>query len=345
MTQHPDEGTLHAYVDGELPRVEAEALDAHVAGCASCAAALAEARGLIAAASRTISALDAAPSSVSGAAPTAVASTPTAPRRFARPVVFRASYARAAALLLLAGGTAVVIDRSADRGTQTMPPAESTTASAAPIDDRSASGAAAAPVLESQQVNPMAVAPEREPSTRSVAIAGSAARKVAAPAPAIANAADVNVAPPSSESRARAGNAQSAQVAVTPTAAPPQQTMPAAPPPPTRRVEQAPQAVRLRGAAAGQAVQLTRYRTKEGIVLTLLEEPLRASFAEEVAAAGRVVPQPQPQSSAAPTLATIVNSYRWSSAERGKTYTLSGPLTLADLEALSKRLSELERLP
>jgi hypothetical protein len=43
--------------------------------------------------------------------------------------------------------------------------------------------------------------------------------------------------------------------------------------------------------------------------------------------------------------ATQINSYRWSSPERGRIFTLSGPLTVAELEVLSKRLSELERLP
>lgn len=90
---------------------------------------------------------------------------------------------------------------------------------------------------------------------------------------------------------------------------------------------------------------VARYRTRDGIIVTLTEEPLRTSVAEESAATRQSVPPPLQRRVAAPMAATPVNSYRWSIAERGKTYTLSGPLTVAELEALSKRLSELERLP
>jgi hypothetical protein len=44
---HVDEGTLHAYLDGELPAPERTALEAHLAGCATCRAALSEERALL----------------------------------------------------------------------------------------------------------------------------------------------------------------------------------------------------------------------------------------------------------------------------------------------------------
>jgi hypothetical protein len=44
---HVDEGTLHAYLDGELPSTERAALDAHIAQCEACRARLAEERALI----------------------------------------------------------------------------------------------------------------------------------------------------------------------------------------------------------------------------------------------------------------------------------------------------------
>jgi anti-sigma factor RsiW len=62
--QHLDEGTIHAWLDGQLPRDEAAAVEAHVAECRPCADAVAEARGLIAASSRILTALDAAPRDV-----------------------------------------------------------------------------------------------------------------------------------------------------------------------------------------------------------------------------------------------------------------------------------------
>jgi len=43
---HVDEGTLHAYLDGELPSAERATLEAHLAGCATCRANLTEERGL-----------------------------------------------------------------------------------------------------------------------------------------------------------------------------------------------------------------------------------------------------------------------------------------------------------
>src|SRR2546430_9514690 len=45
---HVDEGTLHAYLDGELPAGEAHDLEAHVAQCRECRVRLEEERALIA---------------------------------------------------------------------------------------------------------------------------------------------------------------------------------------------------------------------------------------------------------------------------------------------------------
>jgi hypothetical protein len=61
---HIDEGTIHAWLDGALPPDEGARLQAHVADCPACSAAVAEARGLIAASSRILSALDDVPGGV-----------------------------------------------------------------------------------------------------------------------------------------------------------------------------------------------------------------------------------------------------------------------------------------
>jgi hypothetical protein len=64
---HPDEGTIHAWLDGAFDAPTAEAIEAHVASCPSCTERVAEARGLIAGASRVVSALDDVPSGVTPA--------------------------------------------------------------------------------------------------------------------------------------------------------------------------------------------------------------------------------------------------------------------------------------
>src|SRR5262245_42294969 len=56
--QHLEEGTIHAWLDGALDEEEAGLVARHVAECTSCAAMVAAARGLIAGASRIVSALD-----------------------------------------------------------------------------------------------------------------------------------------------------------------------------------------------------------------------------------------------------------------------------------------------
>lgn len=67
--QHPEEGTIHAWLDGALDAEESAQLGRHVESCEQCSAAVAEARGLIAASSRIVSHLDAVPANVIPAKP------------------------------------------------------------------------------------------------------------------------------------------------------------------------------------------------------------------------------------------------------------------------------------
>ena len=62
--QHLDEGTIHAWLDGALAGEEAVAVAGHVDECRECAAMVAEARGMIAATGRIVSALDDVPAGV-----------------------------------------------------------------------------------------------------------------------------------------------------------------------------------------------------------------------------------------------------------------------------------------
>ncbi|HEV7705460.1 MAG TPA: zf-HC2 domain-containing protein [Gemmatimonadaceae bacterium] len=96
--QHLDEGMIHAWLDGELPPAEREALEAHLAECAQCAAAVAEARGFIAASTRILTALDSVPGGVLPAASTGSGGARPAVRRHF--VVSRAWMAAAAVLVL-----------------------------------------------------------------------------------------------------------------------------------------------------------------------------------------------------------------------------------------------------
>ena len=96
--QHPDEGVIHTWLDGELPVEEAAALEAHIAECADCAALVAEARGLIAASSRIVSALDIVPGDVIPA---------TIPRK--RPWYANTQLRAAAAVVIVAGASLIVM--------------------------------------------------------------------------------------------------------------------------------------------------------------------------------------------------------------------------------------------
>jgi anti-sigma factor RsiW len=92
---HPDEGLIHAWLDGELEPGEALRVEELVATNPEWGAAAAEARGLIAASSRIASALDRVPANV---VPTARKASQS--RRW--------WIARVAALLLVVVGTSVV---------------------------------------------------------------------------------------------------------------------------------------------------------------------------------------------------------------------------------------------
>jgi len=96
---HADEGTLHAYLDGELTAVEAAGLEQHLAACAPCRARLEEARALI----------ERAHGLLALASPPADATAPRRPpaasgSRLARPLPRWLPLAWAASVLLALGG-------------------------------------------------------------------------------------------------------------------------------------------------------------------------------------------------------------------------------------------------
>lgn len=152
--QHLEEGTIHAWLDGELGAAEAASLEAHVATCVDCAALVAEARGLAAASSRILGALDDVPSGVRPEAKPPVAlrsevvvttpsptidlaahrearATPRKTRRIVNP-----RYATAAALVVMAVGTWTIMQRT---------PGERSIVAPVPIVARDTRAEAAAP--------------------------------------------------------------------------------------------------------------------------------------------------------------------------------------------------------
>jgi hypothetical protein len=144
--QHFDEGTIHAWLDGQLPPDEAVAVEAHVAECRQCADAVAEARGLIAASSRILTALDSVPrevvpneprfraleeaaraaNAVADAAADAIVPLELVARRPRRRWFNGASLAAAAAIVVGIGTVAVVQQSGRQMGT----PARNSVASA-----------------------------------------------------------------------------------------------------------------------------------------------------------------------------------------------------------------------
>jgi anti-sigma factor RsiW len=129
---HLDEGTIHTWLDGQLPPDEARSVEAHVAECRQCAAAVAEARGLIAASSRILTALDSVPrevvpkqppvhaiDDVSSGAPFAAAPatpiTPTPAAERARRRWFSGASLAAAAVIVVGIGTVAVMRSAKNR--------------------------------------------------------------------------------------------------------------------------------------------------------------------------------------------------------------------------------------
>jgi hypothetical protein len=111
---HLEEGTIHAWIDGALDAEESARVEQHVAECATCANAVAEARGLVAGASRILAALDDVPSGVlprigGGGALGGSSSSARRPRSLWTYLHLTPARAAAAAFLIVAAGTALVM--------------------------------------------------------------------------------------------------------------------------------------------------------------------------------------------------------------------------------------------
>jgi putative zinc finger protein len=186
--QHPEEGTIHAWLDGALSPSEAAHVEAHVASCEQCAAAVAEARGFIAGASRILTALDNVPS---GVIPVA---TVRKPRNWG---LWRA----AAAIVVVALGSFVVLrDRIAGKPTDASDSVDTRTVISRPVSGPN-SPELSQPQVEAQAVPAVSArttAPARAPKAQPSS--ANEQRKVAA-----------DNAPQAAPSAAIAGTANSAE--------------------------------------------------------------------------------------------------------------------------------------
>lgn len=145
--EHLDEGVVHAWLDGQLSAADAAGVESHIAGCAVCAAMVAEARGFMAASSRILTGLDGVPARV-------------VPRSRSRARTWQVR--AAAAVIVVALGAAAVLSDTGGRFDQ---PRRETAVSAPPAAASPApspakiSGAAAAPATPASSPFPVLVKP------------------------------------------------------------------------------------------------------------------------------------------------------------------------------------------
>jgi len=115
----PEEGLIHAWLDGQLPPDEAARIEQLAATDPEWQAAVAEARGLIAASSRILASLDHAPSGV------------IPEKKSVQPAWRVPQWAKVAAgIVLVAGGTVLVTQRANPPELSTTPVVKSTTGTA-----------------------------------------------------------------------------------------------------------------------------------------------------------------------------------------------------------------------
>lgn len=159
---HPDEGLIHAWLDGELDAAESARIEGLVRSDPAWAAAAAEARGLIAATSRIVSALDDVPA---GVIPAARAAEPRVDAKViplaAKPRGTPWWALRAAAVLVVVAGTVAVLRNGTPE-----------------VVESGARLATSALDLKDSAVAPLAAAPLAAPSRRDAAMNRAAAAEV-----------------------------------------------------------------------------------------------------------------------------------------------------------------------
>jgi hypothetical protein len=323
--QHPDEGTIHAWLDGALSPDEAARVEAHARECPECAAAVAEARGFIAASSRILTALDNVPR---GVVPATVAK-----KRF-DPFVWRI----AATLLVVAAGTLVVVrTRGGDSAVQAtvadsalLNQASSTSVAIpalAGADNSAATSAPKAIELSPRATRSDAAAkaapPQREPASSRNFPAGAAAPMLAPAAP--LRAADA-------AAMDRAAEPEPLHVIATPQRIGASVTVYEVGGDTVTLTESKPLALVAAGAGAarqtaGKAVAEPRRMAPAAAAPESRAQSLPAVPAPAAVFSGQPVGSPQ-----------SANVITWSDPSTGSTFTLSGRISPARLEQLKLRI-------
>jgi hypothetical protein len=364
--QHPDEGMIHTWLDGELPADEAAALEAHVAGCAECKAAVAEARGFIAASSRIAGALDNVPA---GVIPIAKPAAPVKRVWYSSPQ-FRA----AAAVIVVAGASLLVMRTGTQKATLsgTVKPEASEAAT-----QRTMAASNSALAMDSAEVKPPVVAQQsvrKEQAVKPAVAVPKGPQVVAAPVVA-ADAAKLS--PVESQALNKAGfagvqtrggtaNGVAGASALTGNVA--------------GVAANAADAIKLRSAMGISSLpprilrvdssvffKRTTYQTASGKEAVLTEQRIETELNQVVVtgiavptseasrkAAPKSSPNPAPTQAPSPVTAAAppvpaqappaadstltIHTIRWSDPATQRRYTLSGPLSVAELEALKAQL-------
>ena len=346
--QHPDEGLIHTWLDGELSADEAVSLEAHIAECAECSAKVAEARGLAAASSRIVSALDMVPSGV----------IPASSRR--RRTWYQNTQLRAAAAVMVVAGASFLVMQNRDKSTMNR-----VMSTAAPRVDEAApdTGASERDLSRESVRSADAVAPVPKP--RSLASAapsipqmknGTAARQE--------KTASQPVGPQANEAAALSGkvagadidigtislkrdSTQLSEVVVTGVAEVPAKGAEAG-------ASVAPELRKIRGDTSG-AMTRTIFQVSPNVEVTLTDIAT-AAFSQRTAQRRKAMadaPVQSPVQPPAPPVAAAASQANDSSArtintiswidKRGHMMTLTGPLPRKELEMLRKRLPEDQR--
>lgn len=353
--QHPDEGMIHTWLDGELPAEEAAALEEHAATCEQCKAAIAEARGFIAASSRIVSSLDAVPAGV-----IPMVKKP-AKGRWYTSVQFRA----AAAVLVVAGASLVVMRDGTEKATMAV--SRGAEASDALNSQRAIAESDSSPPSRSTTVQPPVVADQaaaKEQAAKAVApqvATVMGARVVRIPRvdvqKPVTNEADF------SGKGVKGGTAYGVAggVPMRDTAAiASAQTMKASGAPSARAAFAAQPELKVLHADSSGLVKNTIYQSLSGKQVVLTERPAEISLSEvmitgapsqarksaaqtaPIRANAPVAPVPAaPAPAPAVQSEDSVHTITWMDPSTRRRYILSGPVSVQELEAIKARILQI----